>query len=82
MLLLVQVLRVLQQPFATLIRSRNEPLSALAEGWLPFVLIYVLLLRLHPTQLLPFALILMAAELLQWPLRLLVLRFQFPVRFQ
>ena len=80
MLLLVQLLRVLQQPFAILIRSRNEPLSALAEGWLPFVLIYGLLLRLHPTQLLPFALILMAAELLQWPLRLLVLRFQFPLR--
>ena len=78
-LLLVQLLRVLQQPFATLIRSRNEPLSALAEGWLPLLLIYGLLLAFHPTQLLPFALILMAAELLQWPLRLLVLRSQFPV---
>ena len=78
-LLLVQLLRVLQQPFATLIRSRNEPLSALAEGWLPLLLIYGLLLALHPTQLLSFALILMAAELLQWPLRLLVLRPQFPV---
>ena len=79
MLLLVQLLRVLQQPFATLIRSRNEPLSALAEGWLPLLLIYGLLLALHPTQLLPFALILLAAELLQWPLRLVVLRFQVPV---
>ena len=78
-LLLVQLLRVLQQPFATLIRSRNEPLSALAESWLPLLLIYGLLLALHPTKLLPFALILMAAELLQWPLRLLVLRCQIPV---
>ena len=75
-LLLVQLLRVLQQPFATLIRSRNEPLSALAEGWLPLLLIYGLLLALQPTQLLFFALILMAAEFLQWPLRLLVLRCQ------
>ena len=78
-LLLVQLLRVLQQPFSTLIRSRNEPLSALAEGWLPLLLIYGLLLALRPTQLLPFALILVAAELLQWPLRLLVLRCQIPV---
>ena len=75
-LLLVQLLRVLQQPFATLIRSRNEPLSALAESWLPLLLIYGLLLALHPTKLLPFAFILLAAELLQWPLRLLVLRCQ------
>ena len=78
-LLLVQLLRVFQQPFTTLIRSRNEPLLALAEGWLPFLLIYGLLLAFHPTHLLPFALILVAAELLQWPLRLLVVRSQFPV---
>ena len=70
----VQLLRVLQQPFSTLIRSRNEPLSALAEGWLPLLMIYGMLLVLHPTQLLPLALILILAELLQWPLRLLVLR--------
>ena len=79
MLLLVQLLRVLQQPFATLIRSRNEPLSSLAEGWLPLLLIYGLLVVLHPTRLLPLALILTAAELLQWPLRLLVLRCQVSV---
>ena len=78
-LLLVQLLRVLQQPFATLIRSRNEPISAMAEGWLPLVLIYGLLLVMHPTELLPFALILLAAELLQWPLRLFVLRCQVSV---
>jgi len=79
LLLLVQLLRVLQQPFATLIRSRNEPLSALAESWLPLLLIYGLLIVFHPTQLLLFALILMAAELLQWPLRLSVLRYQFRI---
>ena len=78
-LMLVQLLRVLQQPFAILIRSRNEPLSALAEGWLHLLLVYGLLLALHPSQLPPFALILLIAELLQWPLRLLVLRFQVPV---
>lgn len=77
LLLMVQLLRVLQQPFATLIRSFNEPLSALAEGWLPLLLIYGLLIAVHPSQLLPFALVLIAAELLQWPLRLLVLRYRF-----
>jgi hypothetical protein len=75
-LLLVQLLRVLQQPFAVLIRSRNEPLSALAEGWLPLLIIYGLLLTVHPSHLLPFALILMFAEALQWPLRLLLLAVQ------
>lgn len=82
MLLVVQLLRVLQQPFATLIRSRNEPLSAAAEGWLPLLLIYGLLIALHPRQLLPFASILVAAELLQLPLRLMVLRRQFPSLLQ
>lgn len=81
-LMSVQLLRILQQPFAILIRSRNQPLSSIAEGWLPLLLVYGLLLVLHPTHLLSFALILMLAELLQWPLRLLVLSCKFPLCFR
>ena len=73
-LLMVQLFRFLQQPFATLIRSLNEPISSLIEGWSPFVLVYSLLLILHPEQLLPFAMILLASEVLQLPLRLFILR--------
>ena len=74
LLLVVQLLRVLQQPLATLIRSRNEPLLALVEGWLPLLLLYGLLLVWHPHQLVPFAVLLLAAELLQWPVRWQLLR--------
>ncbi|MBM5796604.1 MAG: hypothetical protein FJ060_00290 [Cyanobacteria bacterium K_Offshore_0m_m2_072] len=77
-LLLVQLLRAAQQPFAIAIRARNEPLSALAEGWVPLLLIYVLLVVLHPHRIVPFALILLAAELLQCLLRWWLLRAQLP----
>jgi hypothetical protein len=77
-LLLVQLIRAVQQPFAVAIRARNEPLLALAEGWLPLLLIYGLLVALQPRQLVPFASILLAAELLQWMLRWWLLRFQPP----
>ena len=73
-LLVVQLLRAAQQPFAIAIRARNEPFSALAEGWLPLMLIYGLLVVLHPRRIVPFALILLAAELLQWLLRWSLLR--------
>ncbi len=76
--LMVQLSRAAQQPFAIAIRARNEPLSALAEGWLPLLLIYGLLVVLHPRRIVPFALILLAAELLQWVLRWWLLRAQPP----
>ena len=77
-LLTVQLLRVAQQPFAIAIRARNQPISTLVEGWLPLLLIYVLLSVLQPRAIVPFALILLAAELLQWLLRWLLMRIQSP----
>ena len=73
-LLLVQLFRLLQQPFSILIRSRNEPLLAFAEGWLPLLLVYGMLVALHPSRIVLFAVILLAAELLKWPLSWWLLR--------
>ena len=72
--LIVQLLRQLQQPMATVIRSRNEPVSAMFEGWMPLLTLFALLILIRPHQAPALVLLLVLAELMLFLVRVLLVR--------
>ena len=61
-LLLVQFLRQLQQPIATLLRSLNQLVPSLIDNWIPLMVVWSLLAILEPNTPIGFSLILLTSE--------------------
>lgn len=62
-LLLVQFLRQLQQPIATLLRSLNQLVPSLIDNWVPLLLVWLLLAIAEPNTAIGFSLVLLFSEL-------------------
>jgi len=69
-LLLIQIVRQVQQPMAMLLRSLNKFWPNAIESWTPLILVWVLLLIIEPKNSLGFALILLASESVLLTLRI------------